>query len=79
MVALAVRLALAETALADGEAPLLLDDPLVDMDPERRAAAAGAIAEYASRHQVVLFTCHPDHANLFPDAHRIELARPTGS
>lgn len=78
-VALAVRLALAETALADGEAPLLLDDPLVDMDPERRVAAAAAIAEYASRHQVVLFTCHPDHADLFPDAHRIELARPTGS
>ncbi|MFW5741698.1 MAG: AAA family ATPase [Spirochaetota bacterium] len=74
-VALAVRLALAETALDDGEAPLLLDDPLVDMDPRRRAAAAKAITEYAARHQVVLFTCHPDHADLFPDAHRIDLAR----
>lgn len=75
MVALAVRLALAETALADGEAPLLLDDPLVDMDPHRRAAAARAIAAYAARHQVVLFTCHPDHADLFDGAHRVELAR----
>ena len=74
-VALAVRLALAETALEDGEAPLLLDDPLVDMDPRRRAAAARAITEYAARHQVVLFTCHPDHADLFSDAHRIDLAR----
>jgi len=73
MVALAIRLALAETAQGEAEAPLLLDDPLVDMDPQRRAGAARAIAEYGSERQVILFTCHPDHADLFDGAHRIEL------
>jgi len=73
MVALAIRLALAETALGDAEAPLLLDDPLVDMDPRRREGAARAIAEYAAQRQVILFTCHPDHAGLFDGAHRIQL------
>ena len=73
MVALAIRLALAETALRDAEAPLLLDDPLVDMDPQRRAGAARAIAEYGAERQVILFTCHPNHADLFAGAHRIEL------
>ncbi len=73
MVALAIRLALAETALRGEEAPLLLDDPLVDMDPQRRDGAARAIAEYGAERQVILFTCHPDHADLFSGAHRIEL------
>ncbi|MFW6293974.1 MAG: ATP-binding protein, partial [Spirochaetota bacterium] len=73
MVALAIRLALAETALSGADAPLLLDDPLVDMDPLRRVGAARAIAEYGTKRQVILFTCHPDHADLFAGAHRVEL------
>ncbi len=71
--ALAVRLALAETALGTGSAPFILDDPLVDMDPSRRAAAAGALSRFAEHHQVIVLTCHPEHATLFPDAHRISL------
>ncbi|TVQ28220.1 MAG: hypothetical protein EA382_02260 [Spirochaetaceae bacterium] len=71
IVALAFRLALAEAALGSGvPAPLVLDDPFVDLDPERRVAAAAAIARYARTRQVVFMTCHPDHADLFPDAHR---------
>jgi uncharacterized protein YhaN len=71
--ALAVRCALAETVLADGDAPLILDDPFVDMDPARRIAAADVVKRFAETYQVILFTCHPDHAALFPDAARIEL------
>lgn len=73
VVALALRLALTETALGDADAPLMLDDPLVDMDPRRRQAAAKAIVAYARSRQVLLFTCHPEHAVLFSGAHRVEL------
>ncbi|MBU8912861.1 MAG: AAA family ATPase [Spirochaetales bacterium] len=74
--ALAVRLALAETALGTGSAPFILDDPLVDMDPSRRAAAAGALSAFAEHPQVIVLTCHPEHAALFPDSHRISLSIP---
>ena len=75
IVALSLRLALAETALGEHEAPLLLDDPLVDMDPDRRVSAARAIAAYAATRQVVLFTCHPDHASLFAGGHLLKMGR----
>ncbi len=78
VVALALRLALAETALGDADAPLLLDDPLVDMDPRRRQAAASAIVSYARSRQVLLFTCHPEHAALFSDAHLVNLGSVPG-
>ena len=71
--AVAVRLALAETARGTGSAPFILDDPLVDMDPSRRAAAAGALSKFAELHQVIVLTCHPEHATLFGDAHRVSL------
>jgi exonuclease SbcC len=73
--ALAVRLAMAEFFLGSGEGFLLLDDPLVDLDPERRGRAAAILAEFAGKHQLVFFTCQPDHAALFEQAHRIELER----
>ncbi|MFW5689973.1 MAG: ATP-binding protein, partial [Spirochaetota bacterium] len=78
MVALAVRLALAQSSAGAQSAPLLLDDPLVDMDPERRTNAVRAIEAYASgsddpQRQVLIFTCHPDHADLFRGATRVEL------
>ena len=40
----------------------LLDDPFTDMDSSRRAAAVQAIGAFAENHQVLFFTCHPDHA-----------------
>jgi uncharacterized protein YhaN len=40
----------------------LLDDPFTDMDAARRAAAVQAIGTIAENHQVLFFTCHPDHA-----------------
>jgi len=32
------------------------------MDAARRAAAIQAIGTFAENHQVLFFTCHPDHA-----------------
>ncbi len=39
--------------------PFVLDDVLVNFDPERSTAVAEVIAETAASHQVIAFTCHP--------------------
>jgi exonuclease SbcC len=71
--ALAVRLAMAEFFLGPRDGFLLLDDPLVDLDPERQKRAADVLREFAEKQQLVVFTCQPTHAALFGEAHRIEL------
>ena len=70
--ALALRLAMADHFLGREDGFLLLDDPLVNMDPERQKIAAGMLREFASRPQVLVFTCHPAHAELL-GGHRINL------
>jgi exonuclease SbcC len=60
--ALATRLALSELYLKDMPGFFLLDDPFTDMDSTRRAAAVKAIGAFAENHQVLFFTCHPEHA-----------------
>ena len=74
--ALALRLAMAEFFLGSNEGFLLLDDPLVDLDPQRCGQAAAILTEFAGRQQLLFFTCQPTHAALFEKAHRIELERP---
>ncbi len=62
---LCLRLALAGDHAGRGSPlPLLMDDVLVNADPERAAGLAAAIGEYARRGQVLLFTCHPRTAEL---------------
>jgi exonuclease SbcC len=65
--ALATRLALSELYLKDMDGFFLLDDPFTDMDTTRRAAAIQAIGTFAAKHQVLFFTCHPDHAGELQD------------
>ena len=60
--ALATRLALSELYLKGMDGFFLLDDPFTDMDTARRAAAVQALASFAAKHQVLFFTCHPEHA-----------------
>jgi DNA repair protein SbcC/Rad50 len=64
--ALALRLAMAGYFLGDADGFLMMDDPLVDMDPDRQKAAAAAISSFAAGRQLILFTCHPATAALFP-------------
>ncbi|NDC77315.1 MAG: hypothetical protein EBZ67_05525, partial [Chitinophagia bacterium] len=66
--ALAVRLAYAEVYLSDMDGFLMLDDPFTELDPKRRKRAAELLQEMAMGKQVILFTCHPEHAALFPPA-----------
>jgi len=59
--------------------PLLMDDVLVNFDTERREGVATAIAELSEERQVVVFTCHPEIADILgsaaPDRTLIELDR----
>ena len=64
LLGLAVRLAMAGVVIGDSGGFLLLDDPLVDLDPDRQAAAAAALREFAVGRQTMVFTCHPAHAEL---------------
>ena len=55
---LAVRLAVCELALPEGEScPLVIDDALVNMDAERTAEAMKLLRKIALKRQVILFTC----------------------
>ncbi len=70
--ALALRLSMASYFLGTSRGFLLLDDPLVNMDPERQKVAAEMLKEFSRERQVILFTCHPSHAELL-GGHQIRL------
>lgn len=62
---LALRIGLIEQGGDVGaDLPVLMDDVLVDFSPKRAEQAARAIADLATRRQVVFFTCHPATADL---------------
>ncbi|MBN2126468.1 MAG: AAA family ATPase [Deltaproteobacteria bacterium] len=48
--------------------PVVMDEILVNFDPERARTAAEAILELSRENQVLYFTCHPRTADLFRDA-----------
>lgn len=58
---LAVRLGLIDDLRKRGLAPpVVIDDVLVNFDPERRGRAAALLAELAREGQVFYLTCHPE-------------------
>lgn len=63
---LAARLALLDLLYRDTKPPLLLDDPFVKFDRDRREQAMALCKEIAQEHQVLLFTCS-DAYDLFAD------------
>ncbi len=65
---LAWKLAISEKYLADRSGLLLMDDPMVDMDPVRKKLAAKALGEFAEDQQILLFSCHPETEQLFSSA-----------
>lgn len=64
MLGLGLRLAIAKHFLKDADGFLAMDDPLVNMDPERQERAAEIIRKFGEHKQVIVFTCHPSHAKL---------------
>jgi uncharacterized protein YhaN len=62
---IALRLGLAsEMANQSARLPIVMDDVFVNFDPERALGMASAVAEFAKEHQVLIFTCHPQTAEL---------------
>ena len=48
--------------------PVVVDEALVNFDPERARWAAQSFAQLAETNQVLVFTCHPTTADMFADA-----------
>ena len=76
---LAMRLALIHERGREAEPlPVLMDDILVNFDPERARAAASAVLSLAGDHQILFFTCHPHTARIFEELAQ-EQRRPVGA
>ena len=45
--------------------PVIVDEVLVNFDPERALRTAAILEEFAAGRQVLLFTCHPETEKLF--------------
>lgn len=79
---LCVRFGLAAEFASHTPLPFVMDDVLVNFDPERTAAMAQVLAELADSHQVLLFSCQPSSVATMlearPDARVIELPRHGG-
>jgi exonuclease SbcC len=63
-VALALKLSIAESILGDNQGVIVLDDCLVDMDPQRKRNAAKIIKDFSYKHQIIFSTCDPETAML---------------
>ncbi|MDI6795875.1 MAG: AAA family ATPase [Desulfatibacillaceae bacterium] len=61
---LCLRLAYIKKRLKTG-LPVIMDDVLANFDPNRAAAFARVLCDFASENQVLFFTCHPKIARLF--------------
>ncbi len=48
--------------------PVIVDEALVNFDPERGLQAAHAFLELAEQNQILVFTCHPQIADWFAKA-----------
>ncbi len=64
VLSLALRLSMANHFLKNAKGFLMMDDPLVNLDPERQKKAVEVLKKYAEQKQVLIFTCHPSHADL---------------
>ncbi|MBK5224721.1 MAG: AAA family ATPase [Acidimicrobiia bacterium] len=79
---LCLRFGLATEMATHTALPFVMDDVLVNFDPGRTRAMAEVIADIATSHQVLLFTCQPSSVDALlgasPEARVIELPRHGG-
>jgi uncharacterized protein YhaN len=79
---LCLRFGLAAEMVAHTPLPFVMDDVLVNFDPERTQRMAEVLASIAAEHQVLLFTCQPSTVDALlcaaPSARVIELPRHGG-
>ena len=53
--------------------PVVVDEALVNFDPERARAAVQAFADLSETNQILVFTCHPAAAEMFRNAARAQV------
>ncbi len=58
-IALALKFSLIEQIYSDNRGFFVLDDPLVNLDPERKKNTIKIISDLAEKYQIVLTTCSP--------------------
>jgi len=63
-VLLAFRLAVLSYYFPDGDGLIVLDDDLLDMDPDRRLQAAALLKAFSEKNQIIFTTCDPAIAEL---------------
>lgn len=63
-VLLAFRLAVLSYYFPNGEGLIVLDDDLLDMDPDRRLQAAALLKSFSEKNQIIFTTCDPAIAEL---------------
>ena len=57
---LSLRFGIISTLEPEGETiPVIMDDIMVNFDPQRTRLAARAIGEFSQKRQILFFTCHP--------------------
>jgi uncharacterized protein YhaN len=75
---LALRFGFLTDSAAKGTClPVIMDEILVNFDPERGKAAAEAIGRLGKSHQILYFTCHPSTADLLQRNAQANLIRVT--
>jgi len=62
----AARVALCDLIFQEARPPLLMDDPFIKFDPDRKEAALQVCKEISADRQIILFTCH-DGYDAFAD------------
>jgi uncharacterized protein YhaN len=68
---LSLRFALMDEFVARQEPlPVIMDDVLVNFDPDRARAACEAVRDLSRTHQVLFLTCHPQTVGYFTDMAR---------
>ena len=63
-VALALRFSILKYIYGNTHGYVILDDCIVDLDPERKKMAVQLIKQYAEKNQVIFTTCNPEIAEL---------------
>lgn len=63
-VSLAFRLAVLENLYGEKKGFAVFDDTMIDMDPERRQAAAKILKKFSEKYQVIYVTCDPRFGEL---------------
>ncbi len=65
LLGIALRLSMADYFLENKEGFLIFDDPMTDLDDNRQSTTTNCLMQYASSRQVIIFTCHRSHYELF--------------